>query len=686
MTLFRWLILLSIFFTSFHTLPVSADIGSLDIENALRKDLSHPYLYFTEEEKPAILERIKNDPECHNIMARFLAEANKLLYTPVELKVPGKEPNPDFTDNNDWLNYQRSNKNSAHLLAFVYQMTGDKKYAYKAFEFADALCDLPTWVDRRHEFPIIYDRVWPWNVSDDQAAFGYDIETADTAISLAAIYDWLYPALEKRQRDRIRGALLEKAITRVRGNYEYHWWATSYRCNWCAIGHSGIGTASLALLLEDPQLTDVIAGSYNNIKKQLDEIGVDGGWQEGCGYYRKSIHGMNFFADPLKSLTGGKYNLYKHRRLLENPITFLLYNTVAPGRLLVFEDSGANRAGTTHIWNKLAEETQSGETAWFRNFMWGDGNQIFDIIWPRSTVEPTLPDKPSKHFRTIDWVIMRSDFTDPDKAVVACKAGFNDDPHHGHLDCGQFTVYWRNQEYICDTTPAEYDQLYFLEDRWDYPQASSIGHNVVFVNGEQQIPAKHKNKPWQEYIGGKVLEFRPSDSRDYVIMDPSGAYPGKELKGWRRHIIYEKPVITVVVDEIESSPGAKIEVRFHSQCRTEFRDTYVLISGDSGKMACIPCVDGDFIIIPGHHPYLPLKKDARYSRIPYFDTVLTAQSAKTVIATVIVPVGNENDADISAKSVKRSTDANGNVILSFTHNGSDYSYRYINNDNGLVLE
>ena len=29
---------------------------------------------------------------------------------------------------------------------------------------------------------------------------------------------------------------------------------------------------------------------------------------------------------------------------------------------------------------------------------------------------------------------MRSDFKDPNKVVVAGKAGMNDDPHHGHLD------------------------------------------------------------------------------------------------------------------------------------------------------------------------------------------------------------------------------------------------------------
>jgi len=670
----------------FHVVSLSADIRADDITQALPKNLRHPYLYFTKDEKPALLERIKSNPECHDLLSRFLAEGNRLLYTPVEQQPPLKENNPDFSGNNDLLNYLRFNKRSAHTLAFLYQMTDEKKFAVKAFEFADAVCDLPSWVDRRHEFTIIYDRVWPWNVPDDQPSFGYDIETADTAWKLAAVYDWLYPALNKRQRDRIRGALLEKAITRVRGNYEYHWWATSYRCNWCAVGFSGLGTASLALLTEDPHLADVAAESYNRIMKQLDEIGVDGGWQEGCGYYRKSIHAMNFFADPLKRLTGGRYNLYEHKRLIDNPITFLLYNTVTPRRLLVFEDSGANRAGTSHIWNKLAEETGSGETAWFRNYMWGAGRDIFDIIWPRSTVKPQLPGQPSQHFRTIDWVIMRSDFTDPDNVVVACKAGMNDDPHHGHLDCGQFSVYWRDEEYISDTKPAAYDQLYFLEDRWSYPQASSAGHNVVLVNGEGQIPAKHKDRSWKEGIGGKVLEFRPAKKRDYVLMDPSDAYPGKELKGWRRHIIYEKPDITVIVDEIQSVAGAEIETRFHSQCATVISDRFVMINGDKGTMALIPVTDSSFMIRPGKHSNLPVKMDARFSWISYFGTLISAKDDATLIATIILPVENEEEALAVAESVKRSVDGSGNLALLFEKNNSTYSYEFTMSTDGIVLE
>jgi len=662
------------------------DVTPQDVTRLLGEIPAHPYLYFTAESKGVILDRIQADPECRAIYARLLAEGRRLLHTPVAGDPPKQNPRAGFTRSDDRLAWLRAHRRKALELAFLYQMTGDRAFAEKAFEFADAVCDLPTWVDRRHQFPIIYSRVWPWNVDDDQAAFAVDIETTETARILAAVYDWLYPALAKRRRDRIRGALLEKAVLPVRGGYEYHWWAASYRCNWCACCNGGLGTASVALLDSDPQLADVIAESYNRISRQFDEIGVDGGWREGCGYYRKSIHAVNFFADPLKRLTGGELDLYAHPRVRENPVTFLLYNTVTPRRLIPFEDSSYYRAGTSHIWNKLAAETGSPETAWFRNYMWGEGRDIFDIIWPRAPVEPSLPKKTSIHFRTIDWAVMRNSFTDPDDVVVACKAGMNDDPHHGHLDVGHFIVYWRSQEYICDTGSPEYDEFFFDEKRWDYPQASSVGHNVVFVDGELQIPAKRKNTPWREGVGGKILEFRDGGAIDYTLIDATGAYPGRKLKGWRRHIILLKPDVTVLLDEVNADSGAEIETRFHSRAKTQVLDRHVLLTGDGGTMTLAPAVEGGFSFREGKHPSLPVIENARFEFVPFFGTVVKAADAATLIGTVICPVDGKPGADALARSVVLKRDSSGGAMLSFRRNGKTVSCRFTRTDAGLLLE
>ena len=195
-----------------------------------------------------------------------------------------------------------------------------------------------------------------------------------------------------------------------------------------------------------------------------------------------------------------------------------------------------------------------------------------------------------------------------------------------------------------------------------------------------------RKQPYNYDIGGDVLEFRSSKDRDYVIMDPTNAYPKKEMKGWRRHVTLEKPVITVVVDEVRSNRGAEIEARFHSECDTDIRDDYVMLNGEGGEMALIPVVDGGFTVRPGRHACQPVNATRRFFWVPYFGTVVKAGSTNTIIGTVILPVDDDAEAQEIVNSVKRSVDSSGNLELSFIKDGETYRYSYKNGADGLVLE
>ena len=686
-----FLLLLIFIWTS---LQAFSQVTKEDINKAIDiSALKHPYLYFTEEEKPAILKRIETDPECNDIIRRLKAQAKMILHMPVEQVIPvqGKNPRADWSEydrDNKYENYYNINRNNAFTLAFLYQITGEQKYADKAFEFADAFCDLTTWTRRAHEFPIIYSRIMPWNVSDDQVNFNFDHCNGDAGRMMAAVYDWLYPALNEAQRDRIRGALIEKVVTRVRGDYEFHWWATAYRCNWCGVCNSGVGLTGLTLLTENPQLTDIVAESYNRINNMFNELGVDGGWQEGGGYWNYGVLTSAFFADALKRLTNSKYNLFENERLKNNPVTFPLYISLPGKRSLNFEDSGGGALiGSTYLLNKLAAETNNKVAAWYRNEFYENGNDIFDIIWQKPEITPEPPQNPSIHFRTIDWWVMRSDFKDKKKVLVAGKAGKNDDPHHGHLDIGHFVVYWQGEYFIQDIERRGlYDEKYFDNARFNYPQASSVGHNVVFVNGEEQLSGKLRKQPFNYEIGGDVTEFRTSSERDYVIMNPTNAYPKKELKGWRRYVLLDKPVITVVVDEVKANPGSEIEVRFHPGVDFNVKEDFVLLEGGEGKMALIPIVVPKFKIRLGKHAsqFVNAKKD--FFWIDYFGTVVKAEDEKTIIVTIILPVSGSEEAQIIANSKEITFDNSGNLSLSFSKEGEKYRYEYQNSEEGLMLK
>lgn len=671
-----------------------SQVSKSDIDKAIDiASLKHPYLYFTEEEKPALSDRIRNDPESNDIFRRLEAEANMWLHMPVDRNIPiqGKNTRAGWSEydrDGKYARYYNSNRDKTFYLAFLYQMTGEQKYADKAFEFADAFCDLTTWTQRAHEFPIIYSRIMPWNVPDDQVNFNFDHYNGDAARMMAAAYDWLYPALDQAQRDRIRGALLEKVVTRVRGDYEFHWWATAYRCNWCGVCNSGIGLTGLALLTEHPQLTDIVAESYNRINNMLNELGIDGGWQEGGGYWNYGVHTSTFFADALKRITKSKYNLFENERLRNNPATFPLHISLPGNRSLNFEDSGGGSyIGSTHLINKLAVETKNSEAAWYSQELLGKRNDIFDIIWERPQSEGNPPENPSIHFRTIDWWVMRSDFKDQDKVLVAGKAGMLDDPHHGHLDVGHFVIYWQEEYFIGEIgRKGGYDEKYFDDARFDYPQASSIGHNVLYVNGEKQISGKYYKQPYNYDVGGKVIEFRTTAGQDYVIMDPTNAYPKKELKQWRRHVLLYKPEITLLLDEVQSKPGSLIEVRFHPGVDYKIEGDIALLEGKAGNMALIPITHRDYELKPGRHGSQFVNATKDFFWVEYIDTEIKAMDENTIIATLVLPVSDMEEARKIADSKKLPKDDAGNVSVSFSREGEDFIFDFINSGDGLTLK
>jgi hypothetical protein len=665
--------------------------------------LQHPYLFFTKDDIPAMQKRIQTDPACKDIMAELLMQGHRYLYFQIKDPAPIPPSHPRYVVNGSEADrYYSELTQGSVTLAFLYQMTGDEAYARKGIALAVAMSDLVDWTNPAHKFDIIYPRVWPWNVPDDRVVFSYDHMAADRATAIATAYDWLYPAFTKWERDKVRGALLEKAITKVRGNYDFFWWASSYRCNWSVVCNTGLGLSALTLLKDDPVVIDVVAEAYNRIGLTFDQIGEDGGWQEGRGYYGYMLRTGVLFSDALKRASNGTYNLFRHKNIRNHPVDFFLYALTAN-----FEDGGGGVMGPSFIVNKLIDETGDATGAWYRdNFLnqrtgMNPGGTVFDIIWPKSSVQPVEPKEKSKFFRTINWAMLRSDFLDPSTVTIACKAGYNDDPHHGHLDCGQFILTWYGVPFIRDLGSGAYDELYFNQDRWLYPQASSAGNNLIFVNGELQIPAKLKNQPWKEGIGGKILTFQTSEKRDYVLMDPTHAYPGKELKKWRRNIILEKPAVTVIVDEVGAAPGSKIEARFFpgvSAARNarftpppgvEYKvsSDHVLLTAQRHHLVLIPLVlENSFDIVEDALPSLPATEQAMLSWIPYFETVTTAKSSTSIIATLVLPVNDEKEAEEMVKTAKVVQSNPNEVEVSVGTGAGAYKWLFEKGKDGYALK
>lgn len=637
----------------------------------LNQKLEHPYLLFNNDSKQEILDRIANDPEYAQIMDLLLQQGRRIMLNTVEPERPFNDIASRYNETPLYEQYIGFYLGGSQLLAFLYQMTGDEAYAQKAFAYADKLCALESWSAGAHHFEIIYPRVWPYGAKDDQVVFTYDIMTGDCALGLGLVYDWLYPALTPDQRNRIRGGLLENAITRVRGNYEYHWWSEAYKCNWSAICHGGLGMAALSLLTEDPHLVDVVARSCEGMEKMLSNYGEDNGWAEGRSYSVYGIRESIAFVDAMKRLTNGQVNLFKAPGL-QHPADFALFALTGS-----FNDGhSAGPIGPSYMYNKLIDESKD-ETAMYylENYLNGTNRTLsmWELIWPRPTdVKAVKPANASHYFPSIDWAFMRKDFGD-DYMQVALKCAPANDPHHGHLDAGSFNLTWKGDILIGEVEQRFYDQFIFNDIRWDYLYINSLGHNVVLVNDEQQIIAKRKNQPWQEGIGGKIEKFVSTPDFDYTIMDATNAYPKEELKGWKRVVVLDKATnVVLVLDRVKCAQGAKIDLLFHptTGIETTVHDgRSVSIQGKQARIEMQPLINSDYNVRSENQYTVRVVKNNPVQSIPCLFTTLKAPADENIIGTIFYP------SDLKDAQSQFKLDESGTYpVIRYSLGGQDYAY------------
>ncbi len=644
------------------------DYDALSREIASRP-LEHPYLVLDKQAKQAILERIASDPVQAQIWDLVQQQGRRLMLTTVEPEPFLESGAIVYNETWEFEHYVGFYREGAKLLAFLYQMTGEEAYAQKAFHYADQLCEMTYWVASIHRYHIIHKRVWPWGADNDQVVFTYDLHTSEIALALGLVYDWIYPAMDKEQRDRVRSGLLENAILRVRGNYDYFWWSEAYRCNWTGSCYGGLGITALALLTEEPKLTDVVSRSCEGMAKNLAQYGADNGWAEGRHYSIYGIRETIAFMDAIKRLSDGKVNLFQCPGW-EHPADFGLY-----GMTGTFNDGFSfGPIGYSYFYNKfIAENPDPAAMYYLETHFSGERRSMnfWELIWPRPTnVKAEKPAVASKHFTSVDLAFMRKDFGD-EYLQVAVKCAPMQDPHHGHLDAGTFNLSLRGDILVGEMEQKIYDQYFFTEYRWEYLHVRSLGHNVVQVNDEEQIPCRHKDGPWIDGLGGRIDKFYTSPDFDYTVMDPTNAYPKQQLKGWKRTMVLDKQTdVVLVLDRVSCAKGAKIDVLFHPRVETLVQDDRsVSFTGKQASMEMRPLVNSPYEVELRHQYVVRMVKNDPMQRVPCVYTSLKAPKTENVIATVFYPSG------LKASANSFTLDESGkDPVIRYTLGGKQYAY------------
>jgi hypothetical protein len=358
---------------------------------------------------------------------------------------------------------------------------------------------------------------------------------------------------------------------------------------------AGLAAAALALDAA-PETQDWIAMVREKFRSTEAALGPDGASHEGVGYWSYGVEYMLKYWRLASDLLGenltspwwqntAAYRLYlglpRNSWTSANAVVDIAdcprYDWYGPDYLLrrlaaIYQDPHAQ-------W-LAAELERAGVTAYAARWL--------NLIWYDASIEPQPPaDLPTlRHFDDMGIVSARSDWSG-DESLVVFKCGppighaatdqFGYDPGAGHVhpDANHFVLFGAGEWLIRDEGYAwketDHHNTLIVDG------AGQMGENVQWFRGVDAIRAK---------AHPRVLEVESAPDVDRMTGDAAAIYPTSAgLRRFLRRLVFLKPDVLVVVDDIEADRPRSLELRFHPENPFEQADDGALIA--RGKKALL---------------------------------------------------------------------------------------------------
>ena len=493
----------------------------------------HPYLLFGDADLPALRGKM-SQPFAADIWRRIKSNADELTAgSPADWKPRGS----------DW---------NVRTLAFVYALTGERKYAERGWLEVQALLGADRW--RRPK--------------------GEALRTAEAAGTLGMAYDWLYRALSEDQRRQMREVMINDAILPIMGDVEQKVWYTIWpRCNWGGVIFGQVGLAALSVLDDDPRAADWARVCRQKTWHYTQSLGREGGWGESASYGEYIWFRVLLLADALRRTSRGQTNFYDTANLPHLADWFTQVLEPDEQRYVPFSNCG-NGTDDGQILLRLAAEYRDGHAQWFGRRM-AERRETSDpiaFLWADTALQGAPPaDLPTaKVFRDIDWAFLRSRWDDPAATLFVLKGG-QKDWDHSHHDTNSFVLYAFGQPLLVD--------LRYPHEVWG---CQTEAHNTVMVNGKEQAGEVHvaggRDDPMHR---GVISDLTESPWYVRMVGDASLAYDPGDVSSFVREVMYLRKADAsapddyfVLFDDVEATAPSHFDWLLH---------TYGQVQGDGNR-------------------------------------------------------------------------------------------------------
>lgn len=473
----------------------------------------------------------------------------------------------------DWDRVHWDVFNKMQRAALYYRFTGDRRAVKPAVEALAALEQCR----RRY-----------WSFSSCIGVLDMDLRTAEVALSLAMMRDYMEGALDAAILRRMRRLMFDRILRpglEAERHKTYPWMVS--RANWRIILCGCMAIGAMRYADEFPDYREMVEYGLEAMLTCFATGDNAGGWNEGPGYWDYGLGYAVTFANILKTFTGGKVDLFTHP-FLRKTGDFRLFMHTRPDELWNWSDAG-KKTGPSGTLMGLARAYQN------KAYQWMATAQGVKSIGLLAAYDPFLKPKPPprqpvrRYFPGLGVLVWREGFGLRD-AYLGVKAGdiphFN---HHCHMDFGNLVIHAHGRELLGELDHWSYPYegrkdpkvkgyqpgYYDIENkrwmRWDFDNVAAVGHNIVTLEGH--LP--------QAAIGLKARFLKQADGPGWeaAIVDSTCAYRPLANRV-RRYVVYLRPDIVVLVDEVRARQPVHGRVQFHPAATMTFEsDEFTFANG-----------------------------------------------------------------------------------------------------------
>lgn len=492
---------------------------------------SHPRLLASAEDFSRLKKQAVTEPQLQT-WAKSLREQSEAIMN----AAPSRYEIPDGLR---LLHISRQVMNRIYSLALSYRLTGERRFAERAWKELAAAAAFKDWNPRHF------------------------LDTAEMTHAFAIGYDWLYDVWTPEERSLLRGAIVEKGLKPALAIYRENSGFAKRRNNWNQVCNGGMGMGALSIGESEPELAgEILSAALRSIQIAMSEFAPDGASPEGPGYWNYATFYNCVLLAGLDSALGTDFGLSRMTGFRDTGL-YPIYLTGPLGRTFNYADGGDRMPQPPQMfW--LAQKFSQPVYRWYEARVTSPG--ALDLLWYNSdSRSPKTAQLPlGKYFRGPELVTLRSEWEDPQALYVGFKAGDNK-VSHSHLDLGSFIFDALGERWAIDTGADDYNlPAYFGNKRWTYYRLRAEGQNTLVINpgaGPDQDPA----------AATSIIRFQSKPNESFAIADLTAAYRKESSKVWRGIKLMDRNCV-VIQDEIQAEKPAEVWWFMHTGAEIKIED------------------------------------------------------------------------------------------------------------------